>query len=353
MARKDWTGSLRWIAVGTGLVWVGLVLAYGTGFLATRPMAGMSLVLNLAALALALFGPLVLLWAVVRLSLRRQSQDHIIEDLKGRISSLERQLAARPIQSVPDEGPESPAPPPTPQLQPTPEPQPQPQPSPTQTRAAVQIPVNSDRPDPAMQDDHKVAIPSHAAAAAPEGMADTSPDDGVTTQPMLPFADDGTLPLSTEETIRALNFPQDAQDRAGFEILARALARHDLARLLQASEDCLNFLAHLGLYMDDLLPAPASPADWRQFSKGGRARAALLPLNGIRDQAALDAVRMEMRADPIFRDAALHFQRRFDQMLSEFEPTATDTELLDLIDTRTGRAFILLAQVAGTLDRPA
>ena len=54
-----------------------------------------------------------------------------------------------------------------------------------------------------------------------------------------------------------------------------------------------------------------------------------------------------MRQDPIFRDAAHHFLRRFDKTFVEFEPTATDSEISDLGETRTARAFMLLGRVAG------
>jgi hypothetical protein len=55
-----------------------------------------------------------------------------------------------------------------------------------------------------------------------------------------------------------------------------------------------------------------------------------------------------MRQDPVFRDAAHHFLRRFDQMVVEFEKTASDQDLTALAETRTARAFMLLGRVAGT-----
>ncbi|MEM9429569.1 MAG: hypothetical protein AAGA32_08730 [Pseudomonadota bacterium] len=173
----------------------------------------------------------------------------------------------------------------------------------------------------------------------------------VETEPELPMlALDEPVELSNTQVVRALNFPADAGDAAGFDILRRALARPDLAQLLQAAEDCLNFLAEEGLYADDLLVAQASASDWRTFAKGGAARAALMPIQGIHDTGATTAVHARMRTDAVFRDAALVFQRRFDSFLSRFAPMAEDREVLDLMDTRSGRAFILFAQVSGTLS---
>jgi hypothetical protein len=57
-----------------------------------------------------------------------------------------------------------------------------------------------------------------------------------------------------------------------------------------------------------------------------------------------------MRQDPIFRDAAHHFLRRFDRTFAEFEKQATDEEISSLADTRTARAFMLLGRCAGTFD---
>ena len=57
-----------------------------------------------------------------------------------------------------------------------------------------------------------------------------------------------------------------------------------------------------------------------------------------------------MKQDPIFRDVAHHFLRKFDHTFADFEPKATDAEISALANTRTARAFMLLGRVAGTFD---
>ena len=57
-----------------------------------------------------------------------------------------------------------------------------------------------------------------------------------------------------------------------------------------------------------------------------------------------------MKSDSIFRDSALFFQRRFDGVLGEFAADADDAELEELAGTRSGRAFMLLARLNGSLD---
>jgi len=54
-----------------------------------------------------------------------------------------------------------------------------------------------------------------------------------------------------------------------------------------------------------------------------------------------------MRSDPIFRDAALHFQRQFDIILREFCRDGSDEQIVKLANTRTGRTFMLLGRVSG------
>ncbi|MHA3976332.1 hypothetical protein ACW9UR_01490 [Halovulum sp. GXIMD14794] len=323
----------RRAALIASAVWAGCVLAYAIGYLGGAAPGGISLLLALAGLGAALILPLAVFWALALLytgmltaqagaapadpELRRE-----IEALGKRIDGLERRLkttdtalrraeqvlAARPI-ITPAPGPE---------------PAPQPEPAPVET--------------PPIED----------TAPAPESRQDSD-------QPDLPLEGgrDHHDGLSLDDAVRALNFPRDASDREGFAVLSRAMGEPELARLLRSSEDTLTLLAQNGLYMDDLMPAPATATDWRQFAKGGAERAALMPLNGITDQRALDAVRERMRADPIFRDTALHFQRKFDHMLHKVAPEASDQTLLNLVDTRSGRAYVLLVQASSAPEAVA
>jgi hypothetical protein len=57
-----------------------------------------------------------------------------------------------------------------------------------------------------------------------------------------------------------------------------------------------------------------------------------------------------MKTDSIFRDTALFFQRRFDGILSEFCADAGDAGIEEVAATRSGRAFMLLARLSGSLD---
>ncbi len=162
-------------------------------------------------------------------------------------------------------------------------------------------------------------------------------------------AEDLSPPLPTEDFIRALNFPETAEDEAGFSALRRALRDRQAAQLIQAAQDVLTLLSQDGIYMDDLRPDMARPDVWRQFAQGTRGRA-VASLGGIRDRTSLALTSGRMKQDNIFRDAAHHFLRLFDKMIAEFEPMASDADLSALSETRTARAFMLLGRVAGAFN---
>ncbi|MEL6915287.1 MAG: hypothetical protein AAFP13_12385 [Pseudomonadota bacterium] len=180
-----------------------------------------------------------------------------------------------------------------------------------------------------------------ARVTAPETSRDDQPSLALGTR-----AEDLAPPLATEDLIRALNFPETAEDQEGFNALRRALKDRKAASVVQASQDVLTIISHDGIYMDDLRPDRAKPEVWRQFAAGERGRQ-VAALGGIRDRSSLALTAGRMRSDTIFRDAAHHFLRRFDRLLTEFCETATDAEIAALAETRTARAFMLLGRVTG------
>ncbi|AHC99839.1 hypothetical protein [Leisingera methylohalidivorans] len=190
------------------------------------------------------------------------------------------------------------------------------------------------------RDPQRPAIPAEAAelAAAEQGSLALGTQAG-----------DAAPPLPAEHFIRALNFPETAEDQDGFAALRAALQDRKAAQVIQAAQDVLTLLSQDGIYMDDLRPDMARPEIWRQFAQGARGRA-VAPLGGVRDRTSLALTAARMKQDPIFRDAAHHFLRRFDQMFADFETEATDGEISALGNTRTARAFMLLGRVAGTFD---
>ncbi len=162
-------------------------------------------------------------------------------------------------------------------------------------------------------------------------------------------AEELSPPLDRAVFIKALNFPETAEDAEGFTALRKALKDRQASHLIQASQDVLTLLSQDGIYMDDLRPDLARPEVWRRFASGERGRS-VAALGGVRDRSSLALAAGRMKQDPIFRDAAHHFLRRFDKTFVEFEESATDSEIAALGDTRTARSFMLLGRVAGIFD---
>jgi hypothetical protein len=195
--------------------------------------------------------------------------------------------------------------------------------------------------------EHATATPSTTKAALNKKV-DLETDD----QPSLALGTPKTElsePITIAEFIRALNFPENEDDIEGFRTLRRALDDRDVAKMIRASQDILTLLSQDGIYMDDLRPDKPRAETWRRFA-GGERGPAVAGLGGIRDRSCLALAGGRLKQDPVFKDAAHHFLRQFDTVLTEFEGNATDQELVDMGETRTARAFMLLGRVAGTFD---
>jgi len=163
-------------------------------------------------------------------------------------------------------------------------------------------------------------------------------------QPEAPSSESDSL--NWDELLHALNFPTDEKDRDGFRALRIAMGHRNTSQCLRAAEDIMNLLSQDGIYTDDLSPEIAPAALWRRFAKGARGEE-VSAVGGIHDPTAIAKVRSRMRSDPIFRDAALHFQRQFDIILREFSVEGNDEQIEKLANTRTGRTFMLLGRVSG------
>ncbi|MEO1537116.1 MAG: hypothetical protein AAFR73_05240 [Pseudomonadota bacterium] len=166
-------------------------------------------------------------------------------------------------------------------------------------------------------------------------------------QAALEFAAAAPVPaVSVDDFIVALNFPETADDKAGFEALKRALADPRAAVIIRASQDVLTLLSQDGIYMDDLTPDRARPEMWRRFASGERGPT-VAGIGGIRDRSSLALSAARMRQDTIFRDSVHHFLRAFDRTFSQMAESISDQELAAITETRTARAFMLLGRVAG------
>lgn len=171
-------------------------------------------------------------------------------------------------------------------------------------------------------------------------------------QPDLPLPSDTkspTAPVTIRELIKALNFPNDARDAEGFRVLQRAISDHTTSKLLQSAQDVLTMLSEDGIFMDDLRVERPEASAWRSFAKGARG-SEVAALGMVRDRTALTLSKTRLKNDTAFRTKAHRFLTQFDHILTEFEETAKDSELVEMGKTRSAIAFMLLGRVSGAFD---
>ncbi len=187
--------------------------------------------------------------------------------------------------------------------------------------------------------------PETEAAAPPKEKApeDDQPDLGLDAEA------DTSPQVDIDDLIRAINFPENADDEAGFEALRRTLVDRKVATLIQAAQDVLTLLSQDGIYMDDLEPLPAPAKTWRAFAGGARGQD-VAALAGVNDRSSLALSSGRMKSDDVFRDAALHFLRQYDAVLVAAEPRMSDAQIDRFATTRSSRAFMLLGRITGAFD---
>lgn len=348
----------RW-ALGASLAWAVIVLAYAIGFwsVAAGGQGRGTLFLDALFFLVTLAVPIVLVWIAAWLAAELARQRELIAALAGIAEPLLESLAAT-RETLGRQPPAA---------------------APEAIRKAVETAVSGlvrpsdltgpldrlaagqsrlqlvvDRiaaPQP-KRNREKVPLTEAAREVAPE--IRTEPElalgpEPAPDQPALPLADETPSRPDWATVVRALDFPRDADDREGFRALKAALRHHGLAQVLQSAEDVLNLLSQEGVFVDGLAMRPVDVAAWRRFVAGVRGPE-VAGLGGIDDARALDAARRLMRSDSIFRDAALFFQRRFDRVLAEYGREASDSQIEELAATRSGRAFMLLLRLSGSLD---
>ena len=321
----DLTAMDWWMAAGLSLVWLVAVAAYV--WTAPQTARALGLVLTL----LVLFLPLALIWGAF-ITLRS------VRALRGEAAVLRATVEAMRAAYVQSQHVAA-------------------------AQAAVKPSVERKLEELAASAKHTESVLATFQTRRDSGLTQPSADRKaalVTPRPALPAeeqpglalgtpAEDMRAPLSVADFIKALQFPENPDDKDGFRALRLALEDRTTAKLIRAAQDVLTLLSQEGIYMDDLRPDRARPELWRRFAAGERGRT-IAALGGIRDRSSLALTASRMREDAVFRDAGHHFLRTFDKTFAAFEPNASDEKLADLAETRTARAFMLFGRVTGTFD---
>ncbi|WP_018632133.1 hypothetical protein [Neomegalonema perideroedes] len=157
-------------------------------------------------------------------------------------------------------------------------------------------------------------------------------------------------PLDWEKVALGLNFPVSEEDAEAEEALYEVSIDHQIGALIQASEDMLAALVDLRLYMEDHAPRIAPPEVWRAWLDG-RVSVDAPPVIEIGPEEALSRVRGLIDRDPAVERLAVSFAGRFEDLVRRALDESPDSDIVTrLADTRTGRAYAMVACAGGRVD---
>lgn len=154
--------------------------------------------------------------------------------------------------------------------------------------------------------------------------------------------------------VRAANFPVDDQDSATLNAIYDVLTDLEAGSLLQSAEDTLASLAELDLYMDDLTPQLAPISAWKQVAETGTSASNPSHMPAITAPLEQNRVAAKRKADIGFLELGDRFLERYEAMLRRLiNESGDERALVELSNTRTGRAYLLVAQASGRIvDTP-
>ena len=154
-------------------------------------------------------------------------------------------------------------------------------------------------------------------------------------------------PLAWDILLKALHFPHDKNDKAGFMALELARKDNSISQLLRVSEDFLNLLAQDGIYLDDLKIEPPPIQAWLNFIKIDKNQHDR-KLNCIGIEGHIKNLKLRAKKDTVFRDTALMLLRRFDKLLRDQLQGAEDHQIFKISETRSGKAFLIVGKISDT-----
>jgi hypothetical protein len=126
-------------------------------------------------------------------------------------------------------------------------------------------------------------------------------------------------------------------------IVEKAAADPDVAAVAELTQRVAAALAEDGLHLADIAPMHATAEPWHRFGMGERGEAVEL-LGAVEDDIAPAIARARLRDDPAFRDIALRLVVAYARLLARAAAEiGPDPRLVELADTPSGRAFVLLA----------
>ena len=146
---------------------------------------------------------------------------------------------------------------------------------------------------------------------------------------------------------RAANFPESEEDVETLDALYDVLTDPEAASLLQCAEDTLASLADIDLYMEDFAPSLVPVTTWKSHLDGSGGEA----IKGIDAPVEQSRIRAKLNADKGFEHLCAKFMDRYETMGRRLMSETDDPKLIvDLSNTRTGRAYLMISEAAGRLS---
>jgi len=167
--------------------------------------------------------------------------------------------------------------------------------------------------------------------------------------PLLAMGEGSMFSVAPAIIIRALNFPENLDDVAGYEAYDAAIREPAIGKLLNYAEKVLEGLAAEGVYMESVDPEYGRAELWRMHASGAVGQE-ISNLGSIDDQRLLGHVATRLKTDGDLLELGQAMVDQFHIVLHEFVRVAEDPELFDLIMTRTAKAYILLGHVLDGKD---
>ncbi len=152
--------------------------------------------------------------------------------------------------------------------------------------------------------------------------------------------------IDWQKFARAANFPESEEDTETLDALYDVLTDPEAASLLQCAEDTLASLADIDLYMEDFLPPLVPVSAWRAHLDGTGGD----PVKGIQAPVEQSRIRAKLNSDKGFEHLCTKFMDRYEGMGRRLLDETNSSQLIvDLSNTRTGRAYLMIADSAGRL----
>ncbi|MCI4662197.1 MAG: hypothetical protein MRY63_10320 [Neomegalonema sp.] len=152
--------------------------------------------------------------------------------------------------------------------------------------------------------------------------------------------------LDWHKLIRAANFPDSEDDKETLAAIYAVLSDPDAAAMLQHAEDALSALADVDVFMDEFEPMHAPSSLWQTYIENNDAPN-IMELGGILDPHALEDAEELLSEREGFEGIVDGFIASYERVLEKmFAAGQEPTLAVKLADTRTGRAYMLLARAS-------